>query len=303
MRLSSRRGWALLRQHSVLLCVVVLAVLWAGVFLTFRQTLVSNHRDQVKNSVNLGLLFEETTLRTIGEVEKALFYLRRNIEARLDKVDYHQLVTRQDIISEPRAVTIAPNGDLLITDCDLFSVLIVGEQLSKSRTYKGGHRSFDILHIATAVELSATASPSTMLSTGGNPNAAATNPAPAAVIPTCRPPAASAVRHMWRSSVRENSMPSVNINSTTPISARFWITGSERSIPVSHNNPVLPINTPLSRYPTSRLCLKRTSTSETSTANTSTSVNKANNGEISAAPAANMLHPNSIRQQASCETQ
>ncbi len=100
MRLSSRRGWALLRQHSVLLCVVVLAVLWAGVFLTFRQTLVSNHRDQVKNSVNLGLLFEETTLRTIGEVEKALFYLRRNIEASLDKVDYHQLVTRQDIISE-----------------------------------------------------------------------------------------------------------------------------------------------------------------------------------------------------------
>jgi len=100
MRISSRRGWALLRQHSVLLCVVVLAVLWAGVYLTFRQTLVSNQRDQVKNSVNLGLLFEETTLRTIGEVEKSLFYLRRNIEASLGKADYHLLVSRQDIISE-----------------------------------------------------------------------------------------------------------------------------------------------------------------------------------------------------------
>ena len=100
MLLSSRRGWPLLRQPSVLLCAVVLAVLWAGVYLTFRQTLLSNHRDQIKNSINLGLLFEETTLRTIGEVDKSLFYLRRNIEARLGKVDYHLLVTRQDIISE-----------------------------------------------------------------------------------------------------------------------------------------------------------------------------------------------------------
>tara|TARA_R110002049_G_scaffold169969_2_gene336561 strand:- start:1310 stop:1762 length:453 start_codon:yes stop_codon:yes gene_type:complete len=47
------------------------------------------------------------------------------------------------------------SGDLLITDCDFLNVLIVGEQLSKSRTYQGGHRSFDILHIATAVELGA----------------------------------------------------------------------------------------------------------------------------------------------------
>lgn len=100
MRLTSRRGWALMRQHSVLLCVVVLAVLWAGVYLTFRQTLVSNQRDQTKNSANLALLFEETTLRTIGEVEKMLFYLRRNIEATAGTVDYHHLVSRQDIISE-----------------------------------------------------------------------------------------------------------------------------------------------------------------------------------------------------------
>lgn len=100
MRFLSRRSWSLMRQNSILLGTIMLSVLWTGVFLMFRQATLSDYNEQIKNSANLGLLFEETTLRTIGEIDKSLFYLRRNIEARLGTVDYHMLVSRQDILSE-----------------------------------------------------------------------------------------------------------------------------------------------------------------------------------------------------------
>jgi len=48
-------------------------------------------------------------------------------------------------------------GALKLADCDFINVLITGEQISKTRTFTGGHRSFDILHIATAIELGAKA--------------------------------------------------------------------------------------------------------------------------------------------------
>jgi len=47
------------------------------------------------------------------------------------------------------------NGLVVVVDCDFLSVLITGERISKLRTYAGGHRSFDILHIATALVLDA----------------------------------------------------------------------------------------------------------------------------------------------------
>lgn len=40
---------------------------------------------------------------------------------------------------------------------DLVSILVTAERISKSRTFLGGHRSFDILHVATALELQAKA--------------------------------------------------------------------------------------------------------------------------------------------------
>ena len=46
-------------------------------------------------------------------------------------------------------------GVVKLVDCDFLSVLITGERISKLRTYAGGHRSFDILHIATALVLDA----------------------------------------------------------------------------------------------------------------------------------------------------
>ena len=46
-------------------------------------------------------------------------------------------------------------GIAKMTDCDFINILATGERISESRTFANGHRSFDILHVATAVELGA----------------------------------------------------------------------------------------------------------------------------------------------------
>lgn len=48
-------------------------------------------------------------------------------------------------------------GVLLVLECDLERVLAVGERISNQRTSSKGHRGFDILHVATALELNAEA--------------------------------------------------------------------------------------------------------------------------------------------------
>jgi len=57
-------------------------------------------------------------------------------------------------------------GILQFVDRDMTEVLNLAERLSKSRTHTGGHRSFDILHIAAALQLEADA----FLSFDGNQN-------------------------------------------------------------------------------------------------------------------------------------
>ena len=46
-------------------------------------------------------------------------------------------------------------GLVVSVEMDFIDVLVAGERISKSRTFPGGHRSFDILHVATALELGA----------------------------------------------------------------------------------------------------------------------------------------------------
>ncbi len=48
------------------------------------------------------------------------------------------------------------HGLVISIEPDLTDILFTAERLSKSRTFAGGHRSFDILHVATALTLGAT---------------------------------------------------------------------------------------------------------------------------------------------------
>lgn len=46
---------------------------------------------------------------------------------------------------------------LKLVEIDILSVMIIGDRVSKTRTFTGGHRSFDILHVSTALALDADA--------------------------------------------------------------------------------------------------------------------------------------------------
>jgi predicted nucleic acid-binding protein len=47
------------------------------------------------------------------------------------------------------------NGVLEIIPCDFVAVINLARKLSNARTWRGGHRTFDLLHIATARHLKA----------------------------------------------------------------------------------------------------------------------------------------------------
>jgi predicted nucleic acid-binding protein len=46
-------------------------------------------------------------------------------------------------------------GCVTTLEVNFIDLLMTGERISKARTFAGGHRSFDILHVATALELGA----------------------------------------------------------------------------------------------------------------------------------------------------
>lgn len=46
-------------------------------------------------------------------------------------------------------------GSVVSVELDFIDLLVTGQRISKSRTATGGHRSFDLLHVATALELGA----------------------------------------------------------------------------------------------------------------------------------------------------
>lgn len=65
-------------------------------------------------------------------------YPLEEAERMIAKVDEH---IRQDSIK--------------METCELMAVLVTAERISKAHTFGGGHRSLDLLHVATAIELDA----------------------------------------------------------------------------------------------------------------------------------------------------
>lgn len=87
-------------RASAVLGVIIIAILWAGVLLLYRNDVVQDHREIERRNHNYALLFEENVLRSIGEIDKALLYLRRSVEASKDVTDYQTIVRTTDVLSE-----------------------------------------------------------------------------------------------------------------------------------------------------------------------------------------------------------
>jgi hypothetical protein len=72
------------RRSSVILGMVIIAMLWTGIGLKYIEDVDSDLRSAERANKNFAMVFEENVLRSIGEVDKALLYMRRSVETRKD---------------------------------------------------------------------------------------------------------------------------------------------------------------------------------------------------------------------------
>jgi diguanylate cyclase (GGDEF)-like protein len=87
-------------RSSAVFGLALIVMLWAGIFLKYSDDLRSDLREAVRTNENFSMVFEENVLRSIGEIDKALLYLRRTIETRKDTADFHTIVSTTDVLSE-----------------------------------------------------------------------------------------------------------------------------------------------------------------------------------------------------------
>ena len=88
------------RRSSVILGTVIIAMLWTGIGLKYFEDADSDLRSAERANKNFAIVFEENVLRSIGEIDKALLYLRRTIETRRDTPDFTTIVGTTDVLSE-----------------------------------------------------------------------------------------------------------------------------------------------------------------------------------------------------------
>ena len=88
------------RRSSALFGIIIIAMVWAGIFIKYTGDLQDDRRDAERTAHNFAMVFEENVLRSIGEIDKALLYLRRSVETRKDSTDYTTIVNTTDVLSE-----------------------------------------------------------------------------------------------------------------------------------------------------------------------------------------------------------
>jgi diguanylate cyclase (GGDEF)-like protein len=88
------------RRSSAVFGVVIIAMLWAGVILKYYEDVQVDAKEAERGNHNFAMVFEENVLRSIGEIDKALLYLRRSVETRKDSVDFATIANTTDVLSE-----------------------------------------------------------------------------------------------------------------------------------------------------------------------------------------------------------
>ncbi len=92
---------ALQRRGSALLGLITVGILWAGVALMFHRDLQQDYASVVQRNENYVLLFQENVLRSLGEIDKTILYVRRRVEALRDTTqDYQRIVDSTDVQSD-----------------------------------------------------------------------------------------------------------------------------------------------------------------------------------------------------------
>ncbi|KAB2851414.1 MAG: EAL domain-containing protein [Hyphomicrobiaceae bacterium] len=87
-------------RKPYLMGAATIATLWMGLIYNHVTSARSEIQERSRGLADHARLFEENILRSIGEVDKTLFYLRRHIEQKLGEEDMGSIVARADIASE-----------------------------------------------------------------------------------------------------------------------------------------------------------------------------------------------------------
>jgi diguanylate cyclase (GGDEF)-like protein len=88
------------RRASAIFGVVIISMLWCGIMLKYYEDSRGDLKDAERSGRNFAMAFEENVLRSLGEIDKALLYLRRTIENRHESTDFHTIVSTTDVLSE-----------------------------------------------------------------------------------------------------------------------------------------------------------------------------------------------------------
>ena len=80
------------RRSSAIFGIIIIAILWAGVFLKFSQDEREDLAEAERTSKSFALVFEENVLRSIEELDNMLFYARRDIEMSKEPRDYNRIL-------------------------------------------------------------------------------------------------------------------------------------------------------------------------------------------------------------------
>lgn len=88
------------RRSSAIFGIVIIAMIWAAVILKYSEDVQADLKEAERGNHNFAMVFEENVLRSIGEIDKALLYLRRSIETRKDSTDFATIANTTDVLSE-----------------------------------------------------------------------------------------------------------------------------------------------------------------------------------------------------------
>jgi len=88
------------RQSSAIFGLIIIVMTWSGDALKYLGDVYEDTREAERTIRNFTLVFEENVLRSIGDIDKALLYLRRIVETRNEPTNFYNIVQSADILSD-----------------------------------------------------------------------------------------------------------------------------------------------------------------------------------------------------------
>lgn len=100
IELKALRALPAQRLQPIFWGLLLVAAVWAGVSLKLSADLRDDLHDADRTAQNFAMVFEENVLRSIGEIDKSLLYLRHRIASSSQSEDLNTIANTTDVLSE-----------------------------------------------------------------------------------------------------------------------------------------------------------------------------------------------------------